>query len=1164
MTLLIKVLKSLALFFFAFIGIIYIVNLSEGREGIASILVSLQNIKDWQFGYTAHGTKIEEELTIYFIRSLKLIIPAFIISMVVGVAKGMIMFYFRKKELRNIWLIDRIIFGSLPDFFMFISFQLILWTIMDSLMGVGIPRLDLMGHEFWYNAIFPTLILCIYPIVFISHMTYKSLSEDENKDYIRTAYSKGTSEYFVITRHLLRNSWGTILSYTQTVMLYIVTSLPVIEFVALYEGAGYYLFRTIREDDLSIIIPLSVYFLAIMLISLLISETIKYLLVPSTIELEQDPSYKTVSKKRRLVWVIKFFDFSQRYPLLSLGTSMLSLLVVVAVFGPILPFVDNELERFTFKFLDSGQKILAPPLSPGEEGYLFGSDRDGRDLFSMLVLGAKTTLLQVFIIALLRYLIAIPLGYFASINSSIRGLSSWLNGVLSFFPSIIIVAVLSKSPAIAMSEQRMYWMLFLIAIIEVGRVSEIMKSEFLKIRQNEYIDAGIVAGNTSFQLLKRYYLPNMYQKLIYNFVNDMSRVMFVLGLLGFVSIYVDQTWVSTPSGGYYQNDSLSWPFFLENYLQDIRSAMWIPLFSSIVIAYTILSLNIFGEGLQQYFERKWRKDVKSMTKKEKSRKRIIIERVVKLPQLHPKKSLGICVLITAILIGNLSSYQLFPSTEPTSTQVDTDTIVDVTAGEGCVEEIQAMRHKYKDFTLIGKYKDLKMIDVHTHDSTRYQHTKSSWDMHHIDQLMISGYVSRKNGVLSDEMAWEAYRKYPDRLYPFFSSFDIYDEAGIETIRTNLELGFMGIGEVAAHSTQSPIVSKAEWKGKHALDGNLPKMYEMAAEYNVPVLLHIDPPRGEAITTFEEAMTSYPNTNFIFGHANAFSQPADLEKLLEKHSNLYIDFFAGFTAYNPQSSLKLADFVELIEKHPDKVLISSDSGFDVSYKKAYLAMYELIDLLTPETACKVAHENFLNLMDNQVPTTTQLQIINDYSGKLGKMIETPTTKTEANKLMFVLEKELEINQSYLEIGELTEEFIGQSNKKKMDELSEQEMIAISRGLLLKINHGMYKTTGDGEIVSYDQLHNETYFKGAVLDKYIAGRKKRKDLNSYEYHEISFASERVEKQEKQFIYYGEMYEDMTDIKSKKRAQYYAGYKLVIKYDEQSKSYKIADEYVVNIEK
>jgi predicted TIM-barrel fold metal-dependent hydrolase len=187
-------------------------------------------------------------------------------------------------------------------------------------------------------------------------------------------------------------------------------------------------------------------------------------------------------------------------------------------------------------------------------------------------------------------------------------------------------------------------------------------------------------------------------------------------------------------------------------------------------------------------------------------------------------------------------------------------------------------------------------------------------------------------------------------------------------------------------------------------GNLPKVYELCAQYDAPILLHIDPPFGEPVFKLEEAMDKYPDTVFIFAHANVYQSAGSIGKLLEAHPNLYIDFFAGFTSYNPASPYKSEDYIEVIERFPDRFFISTDSAFAMTYDEAIPAMYEVIDLLKPETQTKVASGNFQKLIDAQKPTKTQLERFRELGGE-DKVNVDPAklSRHEVNKLLFELER-----------------------------------------------------------------------------------------------------------------------------------------------------------------
>ncbi|MGB3260386.1 amidohydrolase family protein [Paenisporosarcina sp.] len=328
-------------------------------------------------------------------------------------------------------------------------------------------------------------------------------------------------------------------------------------------------------------------------------------------------------------------------------------------------------------------------------------------------------------------------------------------------------------------------------------------------------------------------------------------------------------------------------------------------------------------------------------------------------------------------------------------------------------EIEEMRKSNLD--LVDQYKDLTVIDVHSHDADaldvserrnneNYTSVRDTWSKYGIDRTVLFGAVSDPTALKSDKLSWTYYQKYPELIYPSFSGFQTEKNSdGIAIVRKQLENGYMHIGEIFGAATYSPHASVL-WKAQHPNSGILPEIYDIASEYDVPVLLHIDPPSGVPISQFEKAMDNHPKTTFIFAHGNVHTSPEFLRDLLERHENLMIDFFAGYTAYNPTSKFQLMDFVSLVEEYPNRFVIGSDSGYDIGIDKSYLAMYELIDLLSAKTAGKVAYQNFEQLMERQLPTQKQMDEIISLSKELH--IEGKTfglNKREANELIFTLNK-----------------------------------------------------------------------------------------------------------------------------------------------------------------
>lgn len=293
--------------------------------------------------------------------------------------------------------------------------------------------------------------------------------------------------------------------------------------------------------------------------------------------------------------------FLKRNILLCIGSTMLLFLLFITFFGEYLPFIDSELQEIEYLWNDKKIPVV-PPYEPSDE-FLLGTDRDGRDILSLIIVGAKETLFIILSITLIRYLIAIPLAYFAHRNwFGANALLNWLNGFLSYVPTIIVVILLVTLPPLIMAESRAFFVVLIIAAMEVGRVADMIKLEFNQISKKEFVTGGTSVGVSSFRLLNKYYLPFLYGKLLVNLVGDLGKVMFLLGQLGFLGIFVSQAFVQTDISSFtFENTSISWPMLLANAYSDIRGPVWIVFYPALAMTYVIFTFNVLGQGLQKIF-----------------------------------------------------------------------------------------------------------------------------------------------------------------------------------------------------------------------------------------------------------------------------------------------------------------------------------------------------------------------------------------------------------------------------------------------------------------------------------------------------------------------------------------------------------------------------------
>ncbi|RLQ93199.1 ABC transporter permease subunit [Falsibacillus albus] len=176
------------------------------------------------------------------VKSMLLVIPALLFGYLLGVAKGV--FDFRMKHMRlsflgegSTWLML-----SLPDLFLIICIQLGLMFLYSKGLFFHV---DLFGSDKMDNYVMGIIFLAIYPVFYIANVTNASLQDEQGQDYIRTAKAKGISSLRLLYVHIMKNSASRILAHANTITLYVLSNLFIVEKLTDFRGAAYYLFNAL-------------------------------------------------------------------------------------------------------------------------------------------------------------------------------------------------------------------------------------------------------------------------------------------------------------------------------------------------------------------------------------------------------------------------------------------------------------------------------------------------------------------------------------------------------------------------------------------------------------------------------------------------------------------------------------------------------------------------------------------------------------------------------------------------------------------------------------------------------------------------------------------------------------------------------------------------------
>lgn len=224
-------------------------------------------------------------------------------------------------------------------------------------------------------------------------------------------------------------------------------------------------------------------------------------------------------------------------------------------------------------------------------------------------------------------------------------------------------------------------------------------------------------------------------------------------------------------------------------------------------------------------------------------------------------------------------------------------------------------------------------------------------------------------------------KHRHRFHPFLSGFNPNDKNADAHIRRMLELDpglWQGLGEI--FTRHDDVTALTEGDTPRANNEALTRVYHLAAEYDLPVMLHsnITSKRERNplyLNELEEALRNHPHTRFIWAHAGTsmelhrhqekleFLLPT-VKRLLDDYPNLYIDL--SWTMLRPylldDSGEPVPEWVSLIEKHPTRFMIGSDVvGRFEGLGDGMRAFDPFLDALSEAAAKNVARDNFLSIL-----------------------------------------------------------------------------------------------------------------------------------------------------------------------------------------------------------
>lgn len=257
------------------------------------------------------------------------------------------------------------------------------------------------------------------------------------------------------------------------------------------------------------------------------------------------------------------------------GGIMVILISLVAVFAPwVAPHEPTAVH-------------LMHRLKPPSEEFKFGTDSFGRDLMSRIIHGARVSLQVGFLAVAIGVVGGIIFGLLSGYYGGwVDQITMRIMDVLFAFPSILLALVVVVTLGSGLTN-----VMIAIGITYIPVFTRVIRSAVLSLRESDFVTAEVALGASDWRILAKHILPNILAPIIVQASLAVSGAVLTEATLSFLGLGI-------------QPPAPSWGSMLSESRRFMELAPWTAVFPALAIMVTVMSFNLFGDGLRDVLDPK--------------------------------------------------------------------------------------------------------------------------------------------------------------------------------------------------------------------------------------------------------------------------------------------------------------------------------------------------------------------------------------------------------------------------------------------------------------------------------------------------------------------------------------------------------------------------------
>jgi peptide/nickel transport system permease protein len=273
------------------------------------------------------------------------------------------------------------------------------------------------------------------------------------------------------------------------------------------------------------------------------------------------------------------------------GVIVLSVLVLLALFAPVLGTTDPAWLDAVNMSQKPGETVdwTGPDNQTAKRTLFMGTDSFGRDIYSRVLYGTRVSLIVGVVVAVFALtfgtLLGLLAGYFRRVDAILMRVMDGLMAIPAILLAIALIAVLGA---------KLSTVIMAIAIPEIPRVTRLVRSLVLTIREEPYIEAAISVGTPTWKILLKHVLPNSIAPMVVQGTYVCASAILIEAILSFLGL-------GLPS------EIPTWGNIMAEARVVFSSAPYNMVFPGIFLTLAVLAVNVLGDGLRDTLDPKFNK-----------------------------------------------------------------------------------------------------------------------------------------------------------------------------------------------------------------------------------------------------------------------------------------------------------------------------------------------------------------------------------------------------------------------------------------------------------------------------------------------------------------------------------------------------------------------------